>query len=334
MPDYIKVAKKYLKQGYSVIPVTANKVPSIPTWTKFQTQVMTEQEAERYFKSAEGIAVLCGGTSRLVCLDADMKYDLTGDLWDRFKKAIPKDISKKLFCQKTKNKGFHLVFIAPSTRLFGNEKFASRHTTAEERHITYMEAFRNPKTREMALNIATQDKSRVLFESRSGRPDAAGGYFLTSPSPGYEFVYGKYNELTEEEYDILIDTARSFNEFISEDKYNKDIDASTQWELSPFDHFNKEGDVVSLLEKFGWALIVSGKGKNYRFKRPGHTHTKDSAILDFNTKVFNVFTTSTSFDVGRGYTPSGVFIHLECEGDDLLGYKKLVQLGYGIKKVE
>ena len=333
MPNYVKKAKQWLKAGYSVIPVKENKCPAINSWTKYQTSLMSEKDAETYFEDAKGIAVLCGGKSRLFCLDADMKYDLTKDLWDRFKKAVPKEILSKLMCQKTKNGGYHLVFIAPASRLVGNEKFASRYTTAEEKHVTYMEAFRNPKMRDKALNIALQDSSRVLFESRSGKPDICGGYFLVDPSPGYEIIYGKFQELSEKEFDTLIDTARSFNEVLIRNKYLKDVDYNAQWVTNPFDHYNKEGDVVELLEKFGWQQIANIRGgKNIRFKRPGHTHTKDSAILDTYTNIFNVFTTSTSFDVSKGYTPSSVFIHLECDDDAAIGYKKLIDLGYGIKE--
>lgn len=330
--DYTTCAKRYIKLGYSVIPVSESKMPTITSWVKYQTRVMTEEEAERHFNNAKGIAILCGGESRVFCLDIDLKYDLTKDLWDRFKKAVPADILKKLVCQKTKNGGYHLIFIAPKTRLVGNEKFASRYTTPEEKHITYMEAFRNHKTRDKALNIALQDKSRILFESRSGKPEACGGYFLISPSPGYEVIYGsKFAELSEKEYDTLIDTTRSFNEVLIEDKHASDPNYNVQWKVNPFEQYNKEGDIEDLLGRFGWTQILS-RGTNLRFKRPGHTHTKDSAILDASTRIFNVFTTSTSFDVGKGYSPSGVFIHLECDDDTSVGYRKLIELGFGIKE--
>jgi len=45
--------------------------------------------------------------------------------------------------------------------------------------------------------------------------------------------------------------------------------------------------------------------------------------------VFNCFSTSTSFDVGRGYSPTDVFVELECEGDLSLAFRKLIADGYG-----
>lgn len=323
----IKIAKSYLKQGFSVIPVTLQKIPAIPSWGKYQKEAMTLEEADEHFKDAKAIAVLCGGKSRLFCLDADMKYDLSGDLWERFKKALPNSLMKKLYCQKTKNSGFHLVCIVPETRLFGNEKFASRYTTPEERHKTYMEAYSSVRTRDASLNIAVNDKNRVLFESRSGTPEQAGGYFLIPPSPGYEKVYGKFQEISEEEYDILVETARSFNEVVVEKTLGKDFD-NIQWAVSPFEHYNSEGDVIDLLSDYGWTL-VSDRGRLWRLKRPGNSPTKDSAIYDTETKILNVFSTSTSFDVGRGYSHTGVFIHLACKDDEKVGYRKLVERGWG-----
>ncbi len=139
MIDLVKVAKKYIDHGFSVIPVSPiTKIPVVRQWGRWQVAPMTHVEIEEYFKDARSIALLTGGRSRVVALDADMKYDLSGDLWERFKQSVPVKILRKCMCQSTQNKGYHLVFIAPASRLEGNCKLACRYTTPEEKHLTYL----------------------------------------------------------------------------------------------------------------------------------------------------------------------------------------------------
>src|SRR5690606_5045467 len=149
------------------------KQPAISRWGVFQITAMTNEEVEKYFKDCWGIALLCGGKWRVVGLDFDLKYDLTGTLFNRFKKELPKELLKKMYVQTTMNKGYHFVFRAPNTRLRGNQKLASRATTPYERDETYRDAFDDPKTRDKATKIAHGDKSRVLIETRSGTKEVA-----------------------------------------------------------------------------------------------------------------------------------------------------------------
>lgn len=333
MSKFIKTAKSWTKQGYSVIPVTANKNPSLPGWRKYQKKSMTDEEVDFYFKDAKGIAVLCGGEARLFCLDIDSKYDLSTTLFEDLKASIPKKILRKMYCQQTQSGGYHLIFKVPSSRLFGNQKFASRYTTAYEKHLTYLDAFRDPETCDKALKIASGDKIRVLLESRSGDREFCGGYFLTSPSPGYSPLGGKIGDLTEEEYDTVIEAARSFNQVITEHKIHNEDFYKVDWELSPFDHFNSEGDGVQLLLDAGWS-IVANYGKDVRLKRPGKTSTIYSGVYDTNKKIFNCYTTSTDFETGKGYSNTGLLILLEHENDPANAFRALVTGDWGIKKTE
>lgn len=326
----LKTAKKWLKSGHPVLPITpAKKTPTIPNWRKYQKQLMTEAEAESLFAEVGGMAVFCGGPWRIFCLDIDTKYDLTGNLFEDFKKAVPKSILRKMMCQRTQSGGYHLVCKVPATKLVGNEKFASRYTTAYEKDITYREAFKKPDTRDLALKIAMNDKTRVLLESRSGTAEYAGGYFLMDPTPGYSILGGKIQEITESEYDILIETARSFNEVIVEEKIVKDTHYKTLWETTPFEHFNKEGDGLQILYDNGWTKVYS-KGKDVHIKRPGNSHTVASAVYDTDTNKFFCYSTSTQFETNKAYMPSSIFIILECEGDTISGYDKLRKNGWGV----
>lgn len=323
MTDLVKLAKQYSKAGFSVLPVTQNKLPAMKGWLQYQKRPMTSEECEQYFPNAYGIALICGGQKKVTCLDFDLKYDLSGDLFERFKSKIPKELLKKMYVQKTMSGGFHLVFTCD--KIENNQKLANRYTTAYEKHQTYMENFNRTETRDKALKIAQNDNSLVLIETRG-----EGGYFCIAPTPKYKHVFGKIQHISEQEYETLLDTTREFNEVR---EYKQDIKMSKyeDWELSPFEDFNDRGDALMLLSLNGWDVEQVRGGKNVRLKRPGRTHASSSAIYDSESKIMSVFSTSTSFDTNKGYNPSGIFIQLECDGDTVLAFKKLVDQGYGKK---
>lgn len=333
MADFRELATQYVKNGLWVIPVSKMKQPSIANWRELQTRPMNEQEINKNFKRCHGIALLMGGIPSLFAVDFDLKYSLNPNLYDEIKEAIAKEkpeILKKTYVQKTKNGGFHWIYKIPSTRMFGNEKFANRYTTAYEKHIIYMEYYSDPKTRDVAIKTANNHKSLVLVESRSGSAERCGGYVLMPPTEGYAHVYGKISSLTEEEYDFLVETLRSFNEVKELGRVtNKNFD-SYDWEVTPWDDYNERGDVVELMCGSGWT-IKEENIKNIRFKRPGAT-SGSSALFDKETRIFNCFSTSTSLSVDKGYNPAGLYTEIECDGDPKLAYSNLINLGFGIKK--
>jgi hypothetical protein len=325
--DISQTAIKLLKAGLSVIPVNSTKSPSVKSWGIWQVAPMSIEEGDKYFKDAWGIAILTGGTSRVFCIDFDLKYDITGFVWEDFRKAVPNSILEKAWVQKTMNNGYHMVFLAPPTRLNGNQKWAERYTTPSEQRSTYDLAWQNRDTRDKALRIAYGDKSRVLIETRSGSTDVCKGFFLCPPSPGYEKVFGtKFNEITEDEYDLLEEVARSFNEVIKEDTKSLVFD-NGDWEVTPFEHFCQEGDIVQLLLDAGWN-IISENDNSVRFKRPGLVHSASSALYDKESRIFSCFTTSTEFDV-KSYNGAGVLSILNHDSDYNKTYQFLVKNGYG-----
>lgn len=326
MSNFVKLAKAYSKAGYSVIPVGTNKIPTIREWSKYQDTPMTEKECELHFATAYGMALICGGKHSLTTIDIDLKNDLSGDLYERIKKKLPKEILKKLYVQRTQSGGYHFVFSCPE-KVDSNKKLASRFTTPDERHQVYMENFENPLTRPKALKIAFNHTSLCTIETRG-----TGGYILINPTKGYTHVYGKISVLSGEEYDIVLDTMREFNEIsrVAPKDSRRNIHDSL-WKVSPFEDYNNRGDVAHLLETNGWSQLRTGGSKNLRFKRPGKSSTS-SALFDTSSRVFTCFSTSTSLDANKGYNPSGLFIHYEANDDTGLAYTKLVEMGYGVKK--
>lgn len=323
--DYIEIAKKYSKAGYSVIPVTSEKIPAIRDWSGFQSRPMTEKECEKNFKNCWGIALLCGGQMKVSAGDFDLKYDLSGDIFERFKKKLPVALLNKFYVQTTKNNGFHVLFTCDKVE--PNQKLASRYTTCYEKHETYMKAFHDPNTRDKAIKIASNDKTRVLMETRGGSDKVAGGYVVMAPSPDYKHVFGKINKISVEEYDLIMDTAREFNDVV-EVKTDIKVREYRDWKLSPFEDYNDRGDVLEVLLANGWEEINARNG-SVRLKRAGHTHSKSSALFDTETRIFNCFSTSTSFDVNKGYTPTDVLSELEFDNDMSKTFKYLTSEGFG-----
>lgn len=320
MSKFIEIAKSYSKAGFSVIPINQDKNPAIRSWQEFQNRPMTEQECEEHFKRCHGFALLGGTQKNITFLDFDLKYSLTSDFFDRYKALIPNELLSKMYVQKTRNNGFHFAFMCDKVE--NNQKLASRYTTPFEKHETYLESFNNPKTRDKALRIASLDSVKVLIETRGN-----GGYCLMSPTKGYEHVYGKIQKISVEEYDLLLDSARSLSEVI-EIKRDIKVDKYKEWKLSPFSDFNERFDTLSFLEENGWE-IVGNSGKSTRLKRAGNPSSKSSALFDNDSRMLNCFSTSTLLETNRGYTPTDLFALFECDNDLSVAFKRIIDMGYG-----
>ena len=325
------IAKKYLEKGINPLPVNEDKTPAI-NWKKYQTE-KADKDLDTLFKpNIKNIGIITGKVSdNLFLLDFDLKYDLSGDLYERWKKSVPVELLKKLCYNKTKNDGMHVYYQAEQGVDVGkNQKFAQRATTKDEKNKTYLDNLKAGKTKEEALQIAKNDKVRVLIESRG-----EGGYFLVPPSKGYSYVYGKIGQhtLTKEEHEILIESCRSFNEYVIPYTDRKQLSVDDRFEDmdNPFVNFDANGDAIELLEEFGWT-VVSSFGDNVRFKRPGQSSSKDSACYNKEMKIFYVFTTSTEFEPNKGYRPSSIYTMLKCNGDFQEAYDTLIDEGYGKRK--
>jgi hypothetical protein len=79
----------------------------------------------------------------------------------------------------------------------------------------------------------------------------------------------------------------------------------------------------------GWDTVGKPYGRSVRLKRPGQVHSASSALFDTDRKLLNVFSTSTSFVVGRAYTATDIFTELECNGDLSIAFQRIVEMGFG-----
>lgn len=290
---------------YQFLPISKNKRPACETWSK-------TEKLDYDFSKCFGIGLLCGEISdEIETLDIDCKYDLTGHLYKNLKAAITKadpTILPQMTVQKTPNGGYHFIYKCKKRQ--GNVKLARRNATDEE------------------LKKAPDAKVRVLIETRGD-----GGYIGCFPTPGYELIYGDFEEikyLTPEQRDTMFEVCGVFNEyfekFVSPDRAEKKNIKGT----TPFEDYNERGDIEQLLVSHGWEF-VNQKGPKTFFLRPGgDSKASHSGNFDRERNQFSVFSTSTIFEPETAYQPYAVYTYLEC-GKNLFkeASRKLYDLGYG-----
>jgi replicative DNA helicase len=295
-------AKEYLKAQLSVIPTKEDKLPALSSWKPYQSQRVKEDEVEALFSGAnvKGLAIICGAISGgLEVIDVDTKHDTTGSLWDELRGLIEDNLPElysRLVIAQTKSGGYHIYYRCSS--IAGN------------------------------LKLSTKKNREVLVETRG-----EGGYVIAPPTPKYTYIQGEPGNIptiTPEDREILFSISKSFNE-LEEIKPKVNTTTSTTYNstgLSPFEDYNQRGDIVGLLESKGWR-VVNQRGERINLLRPGSTDSKTSGNYHTGLRVLRVFSSSTEFNPDKGYSPSQVFSLLECNGDNKLTYRRLLELGYG-----
>jgi len=288
----------YISYGLSVIPCEMKR-PMI-AWKQYQTQLPTKLDAA-LFKASQ-IACICGKISGgLICIDFDVK---NGDMYNPWLFLVNEqypELLSKLVIEKTPSGGYHVIF--RSNILIGNVK------------------------------LANNFEHKATIETRG-----EGGYFCCYPSPDYLLEYGQFDKislLTNEETELLIQSARSFNQITEEPKEPAGNIINTRIGRSPFDDYDSRHTLDTLLIKHGWRALFSVKNKVY-WQRPGKQDRSISATWNAIPDRFYVFSTSTKFENNHVYKPSAVYATLEHNGDYSAAAKELYALGYGdrIEKTE
>lgn len=315
------------------IPVNERKQPIPTDWQKAKKQYD--------LRNLKAVGLVCGKLSGGVeAIDIDCKYDLTGKLFDRYKRLIHEvdnTLLEKLVVQKTKSGGYH--FIYRCSEIAGNLKLARRPATADEKQETFKREYkaevellkdmpleqRETEAKKIAIKRADNDKVRVLIETRG-----EGGQIVCHPSPGYTFVHGSFetiHEITPDQRETLFNIARQFDQTAEEYKPHHP-ETKKQKGVTPFEDYNERGDVVGLLINNGWKEVKRRGGKIH-FLRPGQTSAATSGNYDVDRKWFTVFTTSSQFEPQKAYLPYAVYAILECGSDFTKASRQLYEAGYG-----
>lgn len=304
----IKNAFQYLNDNISVIPI-GNAKKALFSWAAFQKEAMSGPEAKRQFAHPKctGIACITGAVSgNLEVIDIDLKYDISGNLYQRLSDML-KDILPILYTVRTPSGGYHLYYRCECIE--GNQKLASRPTTAEERKA-------NPN-----------EKQVVLIETRG-----EGGYVVAPPTAGYTIINNcEIPVITVDQREQILAICREFNEVYKDIVLPQSIRTEAQsFGKTPWDDYNDRGDVIALLERHGWK-IVGQKNDRTIFKRPGKTDSKSSGDFHHGLNLFKVFTTSSVFETDKAYSRFAVYTTLEHNGNFSEAAKQLLKDGFGEK---
>lgn len=298
------------KRGLSVITILDNKRPALYEWKTLQQKAI--ENPEDLFTGARvntkfpiyGLGVITGSVNgNLEVIDIDTKNDTKGWIWEDLKEEIENTLPALLgqfLIVQTKSGGYHIYY--RSETIEGN------------------------------LKLANNPKGEAILETRG-----EGGYVVAPPTPGYTIIQGDYNsipDITLEERDTLLSICRSLDQQKKEspliEQYFTHLPQISNPEDSPLEAYNKKGDsvVIPLLVFHDWKE-VERSGERIKLKRPGETTAHSSGDFHIGKNVFKVFSTSTVFESGKGYSPASVFCLLECGGDWKLTYQRLLERGYG-----
>ena len=304
-------AKEYINErGLSVITILENKRPALYEWKTLQQKAI--ENPEDLFTGAKvntkfpiyGLGVITGSVNgNLEVIDIDTKNDTKGWIWEDLKEelenTLPALLGQFLIVQ-TKSGGYHIYY--RSETIEGN------------------------------LKLANNPKGEAILETRG-----EGGYVVAPPTPDYTIIQGDYNsipDISQEERDTLLSICRSLDQQKKEspliEQYFTHLPQISNPEDSPLEAYNKEGAsvVIPLLVSHDWTE-VERSGDRVKLKRPGETTAHSSGDFHIGKNLFKVFSTSTVFESGKGYSPASVFCLLECGGDWKLTYQRLLERGYG-----
>jgi len=309
-----EVAQQYHSWGLSVVPCDKDKRPK-GEWKISQYE---RREPNGNFNNSWGIGIICGAVSGNVeVIDIDLKYDITGTLYQRIKEAIKHlDFVRDFVVEETQNSGIH--FFYKCDIIGANQAFAKRHTTEGERVL-------NPK-----------EKTKVIIETRG-----EGGFIVTTPSPNYKIVSRKSTDfsmiptITIEQRLELIEILKTFDETDmwkpKEEVVKKLAQQPKRIGVSVFEAYNLGADIPSLLEEYDWKYVEK-QGDNMRFLRPNGSG-RTSADWHVEMRLLHVFTSSTEFEPSKSYNPVQIYTTLKYGNRDKESYalsaKDFKEMGYG-----
>jgi hypothetical protein len=283
----LSTARAAAAAGISVIPIRADgtKRPAIPTWREYQDRCANTAEIERWFLAAGvGIAFVAGVASgNLELLDFDAR-DIYQAWRDRMKQeglgALVERIARGYLEQTPK--GMHLWYRC--REIEGNQPLA-----------------RIP---------CPSHGFKTLIETRG-----LGGYGIGAPSGGqvhpsgepYRVLEGSITTIltiTVLERQKLFAVARTFNE-VREAKARSPIsDHPAFHDPGPLDGdlpghiFNRQASWEEVLVPHGWRLLKVEDGEGYWTK-----NLDPHATTNYRGNgLFYVFSTTTKFDPGVGYS--------------------------------
>lgn len=289
------------------------------SWTGQQTKRLTESQLWEAMDRNQtmAVAIVCGAVSGgIEVIDVDVKYKPGIDaLLLKDIQTIYPDLYNRLRIHRTPSKGCHLIYRVEGHKVPGNMKLAGR-----------------PCTQDEIDEQTAQGRKRITKEVNFLETRGEGGYILAPPSMSYSIAQDNpIPRITWEERCSLIALCHTYNELVKPAPTPKPPRTQDeQYSTNPFEDYNLNGDLITLLEEHGWQLLTENADR-YLFTRPGKDQGV-SATWHKENHCFYVFTSSTEFEPGRGYNPATVMAMLQFGNDKSKTYRHLTENGFGIFK--
>lgn len=285
-------ADALLYAGISILPVKNDKTPALPTWTQLQTNAMQNEEADVVFKTAYGVGAICGKVSEnLECIDFD---------------AHGKNIDK-IFEQYTSIDGVREI-------IERNNIYIERSPSGGI-HMLYKYDYDGKPHGSMKLSNWEDGTSMIETKGE-------GGYVIVSPTPGYIAEHGSLtdvSQITEEERDFLIFTARKFHQGKKTDSDTENTNESAYDHTDPISYFNWNcaAYAKNILRDKGWTFLrFDQKTGIESWKRPNKDGDGVSATWGRKYNALYVFTNSVDYFKNECYyTPFQILVRLRFRDD-------------------
>lgn len=294
-----ETALQLLASGLQPVPLWGpNEMGQAPkrariSWSSLQVELLTPAQVELHPYRPEGwIGIVCGEVSGgLEVVDVDVKNDPARTIGDRYLERLRErapELFSRLVIQRTGSGGLHLLFRCPG-HIEGNLKLAVLKGTKE-----------------------------AILETRG-----EGGYIVASPSEGYSVEQGSLLEvptISPEERALVFEVARSFDERTKDERTAQEEGPRRErvpreggaWIETPLDHYNREANVLELLEAHGWR-VLHRKGARVVLQRPGKPSGSHDTSGNFHEglRLLWVWSSSSSLPQEVPLSPVDVFAHLE-----------------------
>ena len=297
----IEINKCYrlLDEGFSLITVSDDKIPNIK-WKQYQDQPISKEGFDKIYKlpTTDNVGIVTGHQD-LECIDIDLKVFSTAkekvEFWDEYLSFLKDnifDFDEKFVIYKTKNSGYHIIY--KSKRVEGNSKIAK-----------------------------LKGHKQQIIESRG-----IGGYIFFYSHNINKKTYKDIDYISDEDRDILWTISKSYNyiEPVKDIIPTKTKQQFNEGGLTCWDDYNNTTNIMELISH-EFNIIRQLKDK-YIIKRNG-AESPHSGYIFKDTGLMYLFSTGTSFEPEKAYSPFTVYAHLNYNDNLSEAAKDLYQQGYG-----
>ena len=314
MSSVLEIARYYVSQGLSVIPVKADgsKAPMLNGWRKYSAEIADDATLSTWFAGANlvGIGVVPGPASgNLVVLDFEHRDGESA--YVEWVQRLPEELRtmvQELPTVSTPSGGRHIWIRLP-----------------EAQHGARLARYGNGKTK---IEIRGEGH-QVLAPGCPAECHASGqlyGWAIESP----------VRELELEEWNTLVEWCCQCNDFqANEQPRDRDTIGTPAGEDSPGNDFNKRGTWAETgLFDAGWSWAKRVADDRGFLTRPGKETGISASIgmvssRDKGYPYFFAWSTSTDFAAETPYSRFAVYAAIKHKGNYGEAAKELARAGYG-----